>query len=376
MALFRRRRRWRSHVCAFARRVVAVDHRRDLLAQRVLPDVGVPFELSLDEETLRLHSLVHGVRVRAGAYELPGSPFRHRAARARHRDEEYRHVPRRFHLFDAGRAHLPDNADRLPPAGGPVHAVRRHQQAHASPADRRMSVDYSHRRGARVPRRGGCRGRGPQEARRRREGASCGSRVRRLWRGARVSRRDDLRGPRDVGRRLCRDCAAHRAAHIRARRLVHRGERRPRGGGCSRRRRRSSHLGGQVASLSRGCRGLRACRHRNCGECPRGGQPRLPRKGLSVGQVDGDVLRSHCRAVRPLLVYQEGACVRDTRRGASHRGVRAAEERCYERAHPPVLVVVLLADCVELRPSRARVGDAPERTLRRGCGVLRAATRR
>ena len=229
-SLFWRRRCGGAYVRAIPRRVVSVDYRRDLFAQRVFPDVGVPFELPLDEEALRLHSLVHCVRVRPWPYELPGSPFRHRAARARHSDEEYRHVPRRLHLLDAGRAHLPDNADRLPPAGGPVHAVRRHQQAHARPADRRLSVVRRHRRGARVPRRGSCRGRGPKEARRGREGASCSSRVRRLWRGARVSCRDDLRGPREVGRRLCRDCAAHRAAHICTCWLVHRGERRPRGG--------------------------------------------------------------------------------------------------------------------------------------------------
>ena len=94
-----------------------------------------------------------------------------------------------------------------------------------------------------------------------------------------------------------------------------------------------------------------------------------------MGQVDSHVLRSADCNVRHVRVHEEGACVRDSGRGSSHRGVRAAEERRDERPHAPVLVVVLLADRVELRPSRARVGDAPERTFRRGRGVFRAARR-
>ena len=58
--------------------MVAVHDRGDILPQRALPNVGVPAVLQVDEEAVGQDTLVHGLRVRPRAHELPGAPVRDR----------------------------------------------------------------------------------------------------------------------------------------------------------------------------------------------------------------------------------------------------------------------------------------------------------
>ena len=59
--------RRRARLRVLARDVVAIDHRRDLLAERPLPHVGVSPFLPLDASPLGQDPLAHVIRVRAGA---------------------------------------------------------------------------------------------------------------------------------------------------------------------------------------------------------------------------------------------------------------------------------------------------------------------